>query len=60
MAWLPPDESGACPPTHPVKAKRSTRLYREPGTAAYDRARPDRCYVNAEAAEADGFTRAKR
>ncbi len=59
-AWLPADESGACPPTHPVKAKRSTRLYREPGTAAYDRARPDRCYVNAEAAEADGFTRAKR
>ena len=59
-AWLPADESGACPPTHPVKAKRSTRLYHEPGTAAYDRARPDRCYVNAEAAEADGFTRAKR
>jgi hypothetical protein len=49
-----------CPPTHPVKAKLSTRLYREPGTAAYDRARPDRCYVSPEAAEADGFKRAKR
>jgi hypothetical protein len=58
--WLAPDESGACPSTHPVKAKRSTRLYREPGTAAYDRARPDRCYASPEAAEADGFTRAKR
>ena len=59
-AWLAPEEPGMCPPTHPVKAKLSTRLYREPGTAAYDRARPDRCYVSSEAAEADGFRRAKR
>ena len=59
-AWLPPDASGSCPSSHPVKAKRSTRLYREPGTAAYDRAKPDRCYASAAAAEADGFTRAKR
>jgi hypothetical protein len=59
-AWLAPDESGSCPTSHPVKAKRSTRLYREPGTPAYDRARPDRCYSSAAAAEADGFTRAKR
>jgi hypothetical protein len=58
--WMPPDESGACPSSHPVKAKRSTRLYREPGTAAYDRARPDRCYTSPAAAEADGFSRAKR
>jgi hypothetical protein len=58
--WLPPDESGACPVTHPVKAKRSTRLYREPGSAAYDRSRPDRCYASARAAESDGYTRAKR
>jgi hypothetical protein len=43
-----------------VKAKRSSKLYREPDAAAYDRSRPDRCYVSAEAAEADGFTRAKR
>lgn len=59
-AWLVPDGAGACPATHLVKAKVSTRLYRLPGTAAYDRATPDRCYVSAEAAEADGFTRAKR
>jgi hypothetical protein len=58
--WLPPEVSGDCPPSHPVKAKRSTRLYREPGTAAYDRAKPDRCYVTPQAAEADGFMRAKR
>jgi hypothetical protein len=59
-AWLVPDSAGACPATHLVKAKVSTRLYRVPGTAAYDRATPDRCYVSAEAAEADGFSRAKR
>jgi hypothetical protein len=43
-----------------VKAKRSTRLYREPGTAAYDRSSPDRCYASPQAAEADGYARAKR
>jgi large subunit ribosomal protein L17 len=59
-SWLAPDEAGTCPPTHPVKAKRSTRLYRVPGSPAYDRAMPDRCYASPEAAEADGFTRAKR
>lgn len=49
-----------CPPSHPVKAKLSSMLYHLPGMAFYNRTRPDRCYVDAAAAEADGFTRAKR
>lgn len=49
-----------CPPTHPAKAKLSSMLYHLPGMAAYNRTRPDRCYVDGAAAEADGFIRAKR
>jgi len=51
---------GACPTSHPVKAKRSSKLFHLPGMAAYERTKPDRCYVDAAAAEADGFTRARR
>jgi hypothetical protein len=58
-AWVEPDGK-VCPPTHPVKAKMSSRLYHLPGMLAYDRTVPDRCYVDPAAAEADGFTRAKR
>jgi len=58
--WVEPDESGGCPPSHSVKAKLASRIYHLPGMAAYDRTTPDRCYPSAEAAEADGFTRAKR
>jgi hypothetical protein len=36
------------------------RLYHLPGMLAYDRTHPDRCYPSPEAAETDGFTRAKR
>jgi len=57
--WVEP--LGSNPPTsHPVKAKLSSMLYHLPGMAFYDRTRPDRCYIDAEAAEADGFIRAKR
>ena len=48
------------PTSHPVKAKLSSMLYHLPGMAFYDRTRPDRCYVDEAAAEADGFIRAKR
>jgi len=59
-AWVAPAKSGACPATHPVKAKLASRLYHLPGMAAYARTTPDRCYLSADAAETDGFTRAKR
>lgn len=57
--WVEP-EGKTCPATHPVKAKLSSRLYHLPGMLAYDRTVPDRCYVDPPAAEADGFSRAKR
>lgn len=57
--WVEPVD-GACPPTHPVKAKLKSMIYHLPGMLAYDRTAPDRCYRDAEAAEADGLRKAKR
>ncbi len=51
---------GACPATHPIKAKLASGIYHVPGGANYDRARADRCYVDTAAAEADGLRPAKR
>jgi hypothetical protein len=51
---------GACPGSHPVKGKHKSGLFHEPGMTQYERTRPDRCYADANAAEADGLTRAKR
>ena len=59
VGWVEPVEGG-CPATHVVKAKISSHVYHLPGMSAYDRTGPDRCYISAEAAEADGFRRAKR
>lgn len=57
--WVEP--SGAlCPQSHPVKAKLSSKLFHLPGMLAYERTKPDRCYADEAAAEADGLTRAKR
>lgn len=58
--WVTPDPTGEAPDSHPVKVKTASKVYREPGSAGYDRCRPDRCYATVQAAEADGFTRAKR
>ncbi len=58
--WVHLDEADDALMSHPVKAKESSRLYHLPGMLAYVRTRPDRCYPSAEAAEADGFVRAKR
>ena len=46
--------------THPVKAKLASGIYHVPGGGNYDRTKPDRCYVDADAAEADGLRAAKR
>jgi len=59
VAWVEPS-GGVCPESHPVKAKLSSRLYHLPGMFAYPRTKPDRCYRDGDAAEADGLTRAKR
>lgn len=53
-------KAGACPASHPVKAKLSSQIFHLPGMLNYQRAAADRCYVSAEAAEADGLRRAKR
>ena len=49
-----------CPPSHPVKAKLSSRIFHLPGMAAYNRTAPDRCYLDEASAVEDGFTRSKR
>jgi hypothetical protein len=51
---------GACPASHPVKGKASSGLFHLPGMVAYERTNADTCFVDADAAEAAGFTRAKR
>jgi hypothetical protein len=57
--WCEPTD-GACPSSHPIKAKLSSKIFHVPGGFSYDRTIPDRCYVDAPAAEADGFRAAKR
>lgn len=57
--WVAPVD-GACPEGFPVKAKTGSGIYHLPGMQAYERTRPDRCYADAEGAEADGFRPAKR
>jgi hypothetical protein len=59
-AWVAPAPDGSCPDGHPVKAKTSSGIFHSPGQMNYDRTAPDRCYVDAAAAEADGLRAAKR
>jgi micrococcal nuclease len=58
-SWVEPS-GDVCPASHPVKAKLSSKIFHVPGSASYDRTNPDRCYVDAAAAEADGLRPAKR
>jgi hypothetical protein len=51
---------GACPATHPVKVNGSSGIYHVPGGQFYERTNAERCYVDAAAAEADGYRAAKR
>ncbi len=59
LAWVDADD-GVCPPSHPVKAKLSSRLFHLPGMAFYNRTNAERCYVDEESAVRDGFTKSKR
>lgn len=58
-AWVEP-QGKACPPTHPVKAKRSSNIFHVPGGLNYERTVPDRCYRDEAAAVADGFVKSRR
>ena len=56
--WLDPVDGG-CPTSHPVKAKLTSGIYHVPGGLNYERTSPDRCYLDAATAEADGLRGAK-
>lgn len=56
--WIEPVD-GTCPDSHPVKAKLASGIYHVRGGASYARTKPDRCYCDAAAAEADGFRPAR-
>ena len=47
--------TASCPTSHPVKAKMASKIFHLPGMANYERTNPDRCYVDAAQAEADGL-----
>jgi hypothetical protein len=57
-AWIEPAD-GACPTSHPVKAKLASGIYHVPGGMNYDRTNADRCYLDTDAAERDGLRPAK-
>lgn len=59
-SWTAPGAAGGCPDGYPIKAKMSSKIFHAPGQLNYDRTTPDRCYVDAAAAEADGLRAAKR
>jgi micrococcal nuclease len=59
VAWVEPT-GDVCPTTHPVKAKLGSKIFHLPGGQMYDRTKPDRCYRDGDAAEADGLRQAKR
>jgi len=63
----PPDErlwvaatDGVCPPSHPVKAKLSSKIFHSPGARNYNRTQADRCYPDEASAQADGLRPALR
>lgn len=58
-AWVDPVD-GSCPMSHPVKAKLASGIFHVPGGQMHERTVPDRCYVDAAAAEADGLRASKR
>ena len=55
--WRQPVD-GACPEGYPVKVAKSG-IYHVPGGRSYERTTAERCYMDAEDAEADGYRRAK-
>jgi hypothetical protein len=57
--WVEPVD-GACPDSHPIKGKLSSKIFHVPGGFNYPRTRPDRCYLDAATAEAEGLRPSKR
>jgi hypothetical protein len=59
VSWVEP-QGTVCPPSHPVKAKLASKVFRKPETRGYDSSKPDRCYESEAAAQRDGFREAQR
>lgn len=59
LSWVEP-VGGVCPPSHPIKAKLGSRVFRRPGMASYENSKPDRCYASEGAARRGGFNEAQR
>jgi hypothetical protein len=57
--WVPAND-GVCPPTHPVKAKLSSKIFHTPSGRNYSRTKADRCYPDEASAQADGLRPALR
>ncbi len=57
--WVPANDDGSAPSSHPIKAKDASGIFHQPGGRFYDRTKPDRCYSTAAAAEADGYRQPK-
>jgi hypothetical protein len=56
--WTDPIDD-ECPPGFPVKVKLGSGIYHVEGMMNWERTHPDRCYVSADAAEADGYRASK-
>jgi hypothetical protein len=56
--WVLPID-GRCPDGYPVKANDNSGIFHVPGGRFYERTKPERCYVDAESAAADGYRAAK-
>jgi hypothetical protein len=57
--WVAAND-GVCPPSHPVKAKLSSKIFHTPGARNYGRTHADRCYPDEQSAAADGLRPALR
>jgi len=57
--WVQANE-GVCPPTHPVKAKLSSKIFHTPSGRNYKSTKADRCYPDEASAQADGLRPAQR
>ncbi|MCH7790250.1 MAG: hypothetical protein IH940_12555 [Acidobacteria bacterium] len=51
---------GSCPSSHPVKGNTDSGIFHVPGGLSYKRTNAERCYIDADAALADGLRQAKR
>ena len=57
--WVLPADDGSCPDGYPVKANDNSKIFHVPTGRFYERTKAERCYAAAEAAERDGYRRAK-